>query len=191
MTEALPRVTPRTAHGLGWIGRAMMTLSVIGIAVPTFLLAVILVWIFSIELGWLPAFGRGQTVAIGYWSTGLLTTSGVTSLILPVATLALYQTAWTAQLVFSQMHSALRAPHMLPARARSFSEWRLATRHALPNSLGPVISLTGLQLSHALHPLGQGRCSHLLPPGLSVVGAAGIEVLELKAVAVADAELPA
>ena len=80
----------------------------------------------------------------------MLTRSGVASLILPVTTLALYQTAWTAQLVFSQMQTELKAPYILPARARGFSEWHLATRHALPNSLGPVISLTGLQFGHAL-----------------------------------------
>lgn len=134
----------------GFLTKALMRASVVSVSMPTFLVAILLVWIFSIELQWLPAFGRGETLALGWWSTGLLTASGLASLVLPVITLALCQSAWLAQLVYAEMRVVLRAPFITAARARGLSEWHIACRHALPNALLPVIALSGMQLGYAL-----------------------------------------
>ncbi|MBU2532666.1 MAG: ABC transporter permease [Alphaproteobacteria bacterium] len=134
----------------GWPARLLMRFSLAGVAVPSFLVAVLLVWLFSVELRILPAFGRGETLSLGWWSTGLLTASGLRSLVLPVITLALFQTAWIARLVASEMHAALQSAHVIAAHARGLPRWRIYFGHALPVALLPVITLSGLQAGHGI-----------------------------------------
>src|SRR5918995_879095 len=70
----------------GFLANAVMTLSLVGVSLPTFLICIGLIYVFAVELRWLPSFGRGDTVALGWWTTGLLTVSGLKSLIMPVLT---------------------------------------------------------------------------------------------------------
>ncbi|MEM0900101.1 MAG: ABC transporter permease [Pseudomonadota bacterium] len=130
----------------GWISSAIMTLSLVGVSLPTFLIGILLIYVFAVELGWLPSFGRGETVQIGWWSTGFLTASGLKALILPSITLGLYQMTLIMRLVRSEMLEVLRSDYVKFARARGLSQRAIHFRHALKNTLVPVITITGLQL---------------------------------------------
>lgn len=130
----------------GWLSRAVMTASLIGVSVPTFLIGIALIYLFAVELRWLPSFGRGETVQIGWWSTGLLTASGLKSLVLPAATLALFQMTLVMRLVRTGMLEVLRADYIKFARARGLSERRIYLRHALKNTMIPVVTVIGLQI---------------------------------------------
>ncbi|MBO9449774.1 ABC transporter permease [Tropicibacter sp. R16_0] len=130
----------------GIAANTIMTLSLIGVSLPTFLIGILLIYIFSVELDLLPSFGRGDTVQIGGWSTGFLTASGLKALILPSITLGLYQMTLIMRLVRSEMLEVLRADYVRFARARGLAERAINFRHALKNTLVPVITVTGLQL---------------------------------------------
>jgi peptide/nickel transport system permease protein len=129
-----------------WLSHLFMTVSLIGVSLPTFLIGILLILVFSVELGWLPSFGRGETVAIGWWSTGLLTASGLKALILPSITLGLFQMTLIMRLVRSEMLEVLRTDYIRFARARGLSDRAIHFGHALKNTLVPVITITGLQL---------------------------------------------
>ena len=130
----------------GWGANAIMTLSLVGVSLPTFLIGILLIYVFSVELDLLPSFGRGETVKIGWWSTGFLTQSGLTALILPAITLGLYQMTLIMRLVRSEMLEVLRQDYIRFARARGLRERAVNFRHALKNTMVPVITVTGLQL---------------------------------------------
>lgn len=130
----------------GWAANTIMTLSLVGVSLPTFLIGILLIYLFSVELGWLPSFGRGETVDLGFWSTGFLTSSGLKALILPAITLGLYQMTLIMRLVRSEMLEVLRADYIRFARARGLREKSINFRHALKNTLVPVITVTGLQI---------------------------------------------
>ena len=130
----------------GWLSNAIMTVSLIGVSLPTFLIGVLLIWLFAVELQWLPSFGRGETVDVGGWRTGLLTPSGRASLILPAITLGLYQMTLIMRLVRAEMLEVLRADYIKFARARGLTDRAINFGHALKNTLVPVITITGLQL---------------------------------------------
>ncbi|MFK7870253.1 MAG: ABC transporter permease [Roseobacter sp.] len=130
----------------GFAANTIMTLSLIGVSLPTFLIGILLIYLFSVELGWLPSFGRGETVDLGGWSTGFLTASGLQALVLPSITLGLYQMTLIMRLVRSEMLEVLRQDYIRFARARGLRERVVNFRHALKNTLVPVITVTGLQL---------------------------------------------
>lgn len=130
----------------GWLANTVMSLSLIGVSLPTFLIGILLIWVFAVELQWLPSFGRGETVDIGPWRTGLLTESGRLSLILPAITLGLYQMTLIMRLVRAEMLEVLRSDYVKFARARGLSNRTVHFGHALKNTLVPVITITGLQL---------------------------------------------
>lgn len=130
----------------GWLANLVMSLSLIGVSLPTFLIGIGLIYIFAVELRWLPSFGRGDTVAIGWWTTGLLTTSGLKSLVLPVLTLGFLQLTLIMRLVRSEMLEVMRTDFIRFARARGIPERRIEFRHALRNTLVPVITIAGVQL---------------------------------------------
>ena len=130
----------------GFIAHFIMTSSLIGVSLPTFLIGVLLIWFFSVELGWLPSFGRGETVKIGFWTTSLLTKSGLKSLVLPAITLGLYQMTLIMRLVRAEMLEILRQDFIRFARARGLPQRVVYFGHALKNTLVPVITVTGLQL---------------------------------------------
>ena len=130
----------------GWLTQAILSISLIGVSLPTFLIGILLIYVFAVELGWLPSFGRGETVQIGWWSTGLLTASGLKAIILPAITLGLYQMTLIMRLVRSEMSEVLNSDYIRFARARGLSERSINFRHAIKNTLIPVITITGLQL---------------------------------------------
>lgn len=130
----------------GWIANLVMSLSLIGVSLPTFLIGIGLIYIFAVELRWLPSFGRGDTVALGWWTTGLLTTSGLKSLVMPVLTLGFLQLTLIMRLVRSEMLEVMRSDFIRFARARGIPEHRIEFRHALRNTMIPVITIAGVQL---------------------------------------------
>ncbi|MBV1903846.1 MAG: ABC transporter permease [Marinosulfonomonas sp.] len=130
----------------GWVSHLIMTASLIGVSLPTFLIGILLIYLFSVELDLLPSFGRGDVVKIGFWSTGFLTASGLKALILPSITLGLYQMTLIMRLVRAEMQEVLRQDYIKFARARGLSERVVNFRHALKNTLVPVITVIGLQL---------------------------------------------
>jgi peptide/nickel transport system permease protein len=141
---ALGIYTALRREGIG--AHLVMSLSLVGVSLPTFLIGIGLIYIFGVTLRWLPTFGRGETVAFGWWTTGLLTESGRKSLILPVVTLGFYQLTLIMRLVRSEMLEVLRADYIRFARARGLSDGSINFRHALKNTMIPVVTITGLQL---------------------------------------------
>jgi peptide/nickel transport system permease protein len=124
----------------------IMSASLIGVSLPTFLIGILLIYLFAVELQWLPSFGRGEVVDLGGWTTGFLTVSGLQALILPSITLGLYQMTLIMRLVRTEMLEVLRQDYIRFARARGLREKSVNFRHALKNTLVPVITVTGLQL---------------------------------------------
>ena len=133
-------------HREGFLSRVFMALSLIGVSLPTFLIGILLILLFGVVLRWLPTFGRGEVIEIGWWTTGLLTTSGLKALIMPSVTLALFQMTLIMRLVRSEMLEVLRTDYIKFARARGLSNRAINFGHALKNTLVPVITITGLQL---------------------------------------------
>jgi peptide/nickel transport system permease protein len=129
-----------------WLSQLMLAVSLIGVSLPTFLIGILLILVFAVQLGWLPSFGRGETVALGWWSTGFLTKSGLASIILPAITLGLFQMTLIQRLVRAEMLEVLRTDYIKFARARGLSDTAVHFGHALKNTLVPVITITGLQL---------------------------------------------
>ena len=129
-----------------WLSRLLLTVSLVGVSLPTFLIGILLILVFSVVLGWLPSFGRGTTVALGWWTTGFLTPTGLRALILPSITLALFQMTLIMRLVRSEMLEVLRTDYIKFARARGLHNRAINFGHALKNTLVPVITITGLQL---------------------------------------------
>jgi peptide/nickel transport system permease protein len=129
------------------LAKLFQALSLVGISLPTFLTGILLIYLFAVTLGWLPSFGRGAVVHVGpWWTTGLLTVSGLKSLIMPAITLALFQMTLIMRLVRAEMLEVLRADYIRFARARGLSERAVHFHHALKNTLVPVITVVGLQL---------------------------------------------
>ncbi|MEA3193345.1 MAG: peptide/nickel transport system permease protein [Betaproteobacteria bacterium] len=129
-----------------WFSHLLLAASLVGVSLPTFLIGILLILVFSVQLGWLPSFGRGDVVMLGWWSTGFLTASGLKSLILPSITLGLFQMTLIQRLVRSEMLEVLRTDYIRFARARGLTNRAVHFRHALKNTLVPVITITGLQL---------------------------------------------
>lgn len=129
-----------------FLSQVFMTFSLLGVSLPTFLIGILLILVFSVWLGWLPSFGRGETVQIGWWSTGLLTVDGWLHIILPAITLAIFQLTLILRLVRAEMLEVLRTDYIKFARARGLSDRAVHFGHALRNTLLPVITITGLQI---------------------------------------------
>ncbi|XXK32591.1 ABC transporter permease [Rhodobacteraceae bacterium nBUS_24] len=126
--------------------KLFQAVSLVGISLPTFLIGILLIYVFSVQLQWLPSFGRGEVVDIAGWSTGLLTVSGLKALILPAITLGLFQMTLIMRLVRSEMMEILRSDFIKFARARGLTPRAVHFGHALRNTMIPVITITGLQL---------------------------------------------
>ncbi len=126
--------------------QVVMTVSLLGVSLPVFLIGILLILLFSVVLKWLPSFGRGDVVALGSWHTGLLTVDGLKHLILPALTLSIFQLALILRLVRSEMLEVLRTDYIKFARARGLSDRAVYFSHALRNTLVPVLTITGLQL---------------------------------------------
>ncbi len=129
-----------------FLARFLMGFSLVGISLPTFLIGILFILVFSVWLGWLPSYGRGEVVELGFWTTGLLTADGLMHLILPALTLSVFQLALIMRLVRAEMLEVLRSDFIKFARARGLSEKSIYFHHALKNTLIPVITIVGLQL---------------------------------------------
>ncbi len=129
-----------------WDAKLTMAVSLLGVSLPTFLVGIMLIEIFSVLLGWFPSFGRGTTVQRGAWSTGLLTVDGWRHVALPAFTLAVYQLTLVMRLVRAEMLEALRSDYVKFARARGLPNRIVNFGHALRNTLVPVLTISGLQL---------------------------------------------
>lgn len=134
----------------GPVRQILSSSALAGAAVPTFVSGTCLILVFSVALPWLPSFGRGPTTEILGWPTSLLAPSGWPSLLLPAATLALYEGAVLCRLVRAAMREELARAHILFARARGLPAWRVLLRHALPGALPAILPLLGLQLGQLL-----------------------------------------
>lgn len=119
--------------------------TLVGVSIPTFVIGIMLIFLFGVQLGWLPTFGRGGTVHIGGWESSLFTFDGWRSLILPAVTLGVYQLTLTMRLVRAQMMDVMRSDYIRFAMARGVPLHRLYFRHALANTMVPVITIIGLQ----------------------------------------------
>ena len=132
-------------RGRFW-SQVLMTLSLLGVSLPTFLIGILLILVFAVWLGWFPSFGRGEVIQIGAWSTGLLTAKGWHHITLPAVTLAIFQLTLIMRLVRAEMLEVLRTDYIKFARARGLTDRAVHFGHALKNTLVPVITITGLQL---------------------------------------------
>lgn len=128
------------------LSKLFLTVSLIGVSLPTFLIGILLIFMFAVTFKLLPSFGRGDVVALGWWTTGLLTASGLKALILPSLTLGLFQMTLIMRLVRSEMLEVLRTDYVKFARARGLTSRAVNYGHALKNTLVPVITIAGLQL---------------------------------------------
>ncbi len=147
LLAGIPMGVCAALHRDSALAKLLQALSLMGISLPTFLTGILLITLFSVTLGWLPSFGRGEVVRLGpWWTTGFLTVSGLKSLIMPATTLALFQMTLIMRLVRAEMLEVLRADYIRFARARGLSESAIHFRHALKNTLVPVITVVGLQL---------------------------------------------
>ncbi|RFU13242.1 ABC transporter permease [Rhodobacteraceae bacterium W635] len=129
----------------GAISQSMLIGTLIGVSIPTFVIGILLIFLFGVKLGWLPTYGRGGTVEIGWWRSSLFTAQGWRSLILPAVTLGLFQLTLTMRLVRAQMMEVMRTDHIRFAIARGVPWRSIRYRHALSNTMIPVITIIGLQ----------------------------------------------
>ena len=133
-------------HRRSWLSNIFLAASLVGISLPTFLIGILLIFLFPVTLGILPSFGRGEVVRLGFWTTGLLTTSGLKALVLPAITLGLFQMTLIMRLVRGEMMEVLRTDYIKFARARGLTDRAVNFGHALKNTLVPVMTIAGLQL---------------------------------------------
>ncbi len=129
-----------------FLSQVFMTISLLGVSLPTFLIGILLILLFAVVLGWFPSFGRGETVKLGWWSTGLLRADGWHHIVLPAVTLAIFQLTLIMRLVRAEMLEVLRTDYIKFARARGLSNRVIHFGHALKNTLVPVMTITGLNL---------------------------------------------
>jgi peptide/nickel transport system permease protein len=129
-----------------WYTEGLQFLSIVGVSLPSFVVGILLILVFSVTLGWFPAFGRGDVVQLGWWSTGLLTHSGRIAILLPAIALSLYQVTLVMRLVRAEMLEVLRSDYVKFARARGIPRWRIYFRHALRNCLMPVVTMTAMNV---------------------------------------------
>jgi peptide/nickel transport system permease protein len=140
-----------TAIGRGrWWAEGLQFSSIVGVSLPSFLVGILLILIFSVTLGWLPGYGRGDVVRVGWWSTGLLTPSGRAAVVLPALSLSLFQITLVMRLVRAEMLETLRTDFIKFARARGVRRRALWFRHALKNCLMPVVTLTAMQVGNLI-----------------------------------------
>lgn len=133
-------------HRGRWFSEGLQFVSIIGVSMPSFIVGILLILVFSVILGIMPAFGRGEVVQVGWWSTGFLTPSGRVALVLPSISLAVYQITLIMRLVRAEMMEIMRSDFVKFARARGVPRWRIQYIHALKNCLMPVITITAMNM---------------------------------------------
>ena len=133
-------------HRDSFLSKVILVLSLAGVSLPTFIIGIMLIYLFSVILGVLPSFGRGQVVDLGFWTTGFLSISGLKALILPSVTLSLFQMTYVIRLVRAEMMEILQTDYIKFAKARGIAEKIINYRYALKNGLIPVITITGINI---------------------------------------------
>ena len=133
-------------HRDSFLSKIILVVSLAGVSLPTFIIGIMLIYLFSVILGVLPSFGRGQVIDLGFWTTGFLTISGLKALILPSVTLSLFQMTYVIRLVRAEMMEILQTDYIKFAKARGISEKIIYYRYALKNGLIPVITITGINI---------------------------------------------
>jgi len=124
----------------------ILAVSLLGVSLPTFVIGILFIYLFAVILGVLPSFGRGEVIDLGFWTTGLLTISGLKAIILPSVTLSLFQMTYIIRLVRAEMMEILQTDYIKFARARGISERSIQYKHALKNGLIPVITIAGINI---------------------------------------------
>ena len=130
----------------GLVSNLILVTSLFGVSLPTFVIGILFIYLFSVILGILPSFGRGEIVNLGFWSTGFFTLSGIKALILPSITLSLFQMTYIIRLVRAEMMEILETDYIKFARARGINKKVINNKHALKNGLIPVITITGINV---------------------------------------------
>ena len=130
----------------GFLSNIILVLSLFGVSLPTFVIGILFIYLFSVILGILPSFGRGEVVDLGFWNTGFLTLSGIKAIILPSITLSLFQMTYIIRLVRAEMMEILQTDYIKFARARGIEKNTINYKHALKNGLIPVITITGINV---------------------------------------------
>mgnify|MGYP001981387891 FL=1 len=130
----------------GFLSNVILILSLFGVSLPTFVIGILFIYLFSVILGILPSFGRGEVVDLGFWNTGFLTLSGIKAIILPSITLSLFQMTYIIRLVRAEMMEILQTDYIKFARARGIEKNTINFKHALKNGLIPVITITGINV---------------------------------------------
>jgi peptide/nickel transport system permease protein len=130
----------------GWLSRSILSTSLVGVSLPTFIIGIALIYLFAVTLRWLPSSGRAGVVELGWWKTSFLTVDGWRSIILPAITLSLFQLTMILRLVRAEMLEVMQADYIKFARARGLSERSINFVHALKNTLVPVITIIGLNI---------------------------------------------
>ncbi len=132
-------------HRGGILANSILTSTLVGVSIPTFVIGIFLIFVFGVQLGWLPTFGRGEVVSLGWWKTNFLTIDGWRSLLLPALTLGVYQLTLTMRLVRSEMQDVMKSDFIKFAIARGINKRSVHFNHAFRNTLVPVITIIGLQ----------------------------------------------
>lgn len=133
-----------------WLSKALLSTSLVGVSLPTFIIGIGLIYLFAVHLRLLPSSGRSGTIDVGWWETSLLTSSGWASIILPAITLSLFQATMILRLVRAEMLEVMRTDFIKFARARGLSERAVNFTHALKNTLVPVITIIGLNIGNLI-----------------------------------------
>ena len=133
-------------HRDSFVSNIILVVSLAGVSLPTFIIGIMLIYLFSVILGVLPSFGRGEVIDLGFWSTGFLTVSGLKALILPSVTLSLFQMTYVIRLVRAEMMEILQTDYIKFAKARGIKKNTINYKHALKNGLIPVITITGINI---------------------------------------------
>ncbi len=129
-----------------WFSKFTLSFSTIGVSIPVFLTAILLVYLFAVELNWLPSFGRGETVNIWGWESGFFTIDGLKHLILPCISLASIMLPLFIRLIRSEMIEILETEYIKFAWAKGLRRRRIWFVHAFKNTLLPVITVFGVQI---------------------------------------------
>lgn len=129
------------------LSRIIMGVSIVGISIPVFLTAILMIFVFSVELGWLPSYGRGDVVpVIGNWSTNFASLDGWSHILLPSLALASIMLPLFVRLIRAEMMEVLQSEYVKYAKAKGIRPWRIYFVHALKNTLLPVITVGGVQI---------------------------------------------
>lgn len=131
-------------HRKGRLSSLILSVSLFGVSFPTFLLGLFGVYIFSVQLGWLPSSGRRGVVDLGWWQTSFLTAEGWSSIIMPATTLAIFNIGLFIRLVRTEVLEIRTMDYIKFAKARGLGQAAISRNHVFPNTLMPVINVGAL-----------------------------------------------